>query len=958
MINYSLQYKSLARIIEEISLWGETYFRVWLQDSNRVVQVHASDLIPIAETQTVELEGYHLKFTATAAKTVQTIQSSKLGFSENLLLAPHQADIIILPHQINTLARVIARDKVRFLLADEVGLGKTIEAGLIMRELKMRGRIKRVLLVVPKSLAIQWVAEMEAHFDEKFQLVLSDDIRSLNRLQTGLIDISQSESFVNVWGFFDQVIVTMDSVKPLDRHQGWSDERVAEYNQRRFEDLISAGWDLIIVDEAHKMGGSSENIARHQLGKGLSEATPHLLLLSATPHQGKSDAFLRLMSLLDPMLFPNGVSLHKENVRPFIIRTEKRQAVNLDGEPIFTPRTTTSKTVSWGSRHEQQAFLYQLVTNYVKEGYNQALADKKYHIGFLMVLMQRLVVSSTRAIRMSLSRRLQVLNQEIHGEDVSPVFLDDNEEIYDIYGQELLDAILEIRESASQGEIDEVSLLLQKAMKVEQNEIDAKAETLLETIYKLQTKERDPHLKVLVFTEFIATQEMIGEYLQDRGFAVVKLNGDMSMVERKQAQIDFSEDAQIMISTDAGGEGLNLQFCHVVINYDIPWNPMRLEQRIGRVDRIGQLKPVVAFNFFFEASIEFRVREVLEEKLQIIYQELGIDKTSDVLDSAQTGKLFENAFIKSITNPEALEKNVEDSLRIFRSEVEDILQNSIVRTISETPNIEDARLVKYHPLPHWVETLVISHYRSQGAHTVNLGSHWEVIHKENKLRRRLSFMKTGNLFVDVQDVQSLSIESEEVQHLLNNLPEFARGLRVPKLNLPSLPEQIEGIFGLYEVSLKFYESTDYHVLRMPQQRRIISPVFLSNEGKIFIPTAQRIWDILVSENIEIIEFLTEQISSQTYDIIFKAVHKLGEVVYQQLLQEHQLWLEDENERGYTFFRSKENGTLKIGLPEVRNYRLNKLSEERKLWSKELKLATTVIPLLKILMLIRVGGQND
>src|SRR5207237_105870 len=154
---------------------------------------------------------------------------------------------------------------------------------------------------------------------------------------------------------------------------------------------------------------------------------------------------------------------------------------------------------------------------------------------------------------------------------------------------------------------------------------DAKAEALLDWIYRLQQEEGDPDLKVLVFTEFVPTQEMLDQFLCDRGFSVVCLNGSMAMDERQRVQRTFAQEARILISTDAGGEGLNLQFCHVVINYDIPWNPMRLEQRIGRVDRIGQAHVVRAANFVCEDSVEYRVREVMEEKLAIILDEFGIE---------------------------------------------------------------------------------------------------------------------------------------------------------------------------------------------------------------------------------------------------------------------------------------------------------------------------------------------
>ena len=230
-----------------------------------------------------------------------------------------------MPHQIHALSRVISGDRVRYLLADEVGLGKTIEAGLVMRELKLRGLVRRILVVSPKGIATQWVAEMQTHFNEQFQLVLGDDIGTLQRLAPG------ADHRSSAWSMFDQVIVSLDSVKPMDKRRGWTAERVAEYNRSRFEDLITAGWDLVVVDEAHRLGGSTDQVARYKLGKGLAEAAPYVLLLSATPHQGKTDAFHRLMNLLDDDAFPDMDSVSRERVAPYVIRTEKRKAIDADG---------------------------------------------------------------------------------------------------------------------------------------------------------------------------------------------------------------------------------------------------------------------------------------------------------------------------------------------------------------------------------------------------------------------------------------------------------------------------------------------------------------------------------------------------------------------------------------------------------------------------------------------------
>ncbi len=254
-------------------------------------------------------------------------------------------------------------------------------------------------MVAPKGLVNQWVAEMRTHFAEEFRAFIPSDFPAFRRLARA----------DNVWRTCDQVVCPLDAVKPLDGRRGWSRERVAEHNRERFEDLTAAGWDLIIIDEAHRLGGSSDQVARHQLGRGLADAAPCLLLLSATPHQGKTDAFHRLMSLIDETAFPDPSEISGERVQPFVIRTEKRHAIDSEGQPLFKPRHTRLEPIAYQERHAGQRLLYEAVTEYAREGYNRAIRERKGHVGFLMILMQRLVTSSTRAICVTLERRLEVL---------------------------------------------------------------------------------------------------------------------------------------------------------------------------------------------------------------------------------------------------------------------------------------------------------------------------------------------------------------------------------------------------------------------------------------------------------------------------------------------------------------------------------------------------------------------
>ena len=324
---WSETYREHARVVERLELWDSPVCRIWLPNRDAIILVPESDITPITGNH-----GHALPGTTEAARIRYLLMAARLSnlITDDILLAPIDASVIPLPHQIKALRKAISRDKVRFLLADEVGLGKTIEAGLILRELKLRGLVNRTLVIVPRGLVTQWIAEMQTHFGEEFKFYSPADFPAYRR-------IAQSE---NVWQTGNQIICSLDSVKPVDARKGWTEEQLAQFNQDRFLDLISAGWDMIIVDEAHRLGGSSVQVARHQLGKGLAEAAPYLLLLSATPHQGKSDAFHRLLTLLDRTAFPDPTSVVKERVLPYVIRTEKRHAIDAGGKPLFQPRIT------------------------------------------------------------------------------------------------------------------------------------------------------------------------------------------------------------------------------------------------------------------------------------------------------------------------------------------------------------------------------------------------------------------------------------------------------------------------------------------------------------------------------------------------------------------------------------------------------------------------------------------
>lgn len=920
--HYSTDHNQLCRIIETQTLWGETICRVWLPGQDAVVRVRADRLKPLSDANIGTSD--FIAYVAAAARIADAL-------THDVLLAPIESSVIPLPHQIKALSRAILNDRIRYLLADEVGLGKTIEAGLIMRELKLRGQVKRTLVIAPKGLVTQWVAEMRTHFGEEFSLLIPSDIPAYRR-------ISREE---NIWRSRNQIVCPLDSVKPIDNRRGWSKEQVAEYNRERFDDLISAGWDMVIVDEAHRLGGSTDQVARYKLGQALAEAAPYLLLLSATPHQGKTDAFHRLISLIDSDAFPDIVSVTRERVKPYVIRSEKRRAITAEGKPLFKPRRTQLFPVSWEDRHKNQKLLYDAVTDYVRDGYNQAMREKKSYIGFLLILMQRLVTSSTQAIRTTLERRLEALSLP---EEQLTLFPMSEEDWNDLDGQEQIETLLRTRLKALKNERAEVKLLLQTAKRCEETGPDAKAEALLEWIYRLQQEEGDPELKVLIFTEFVPTQEMLQKFLTERGFNVSYLNGSMDMEERLKAQETFAREARILISTDAGGEGLNLQFCHAVINYDIPWNPMRLEQRIGRVDRIGQERSVRAVNLVFQDTVDHRVRQVLEEKLAVILREFGIDKTGDVLDSAQAGKIFDDLYIEAILHPEAIDSTVEKIVGQIHEQVREAKENISVLQSSEDLDPGMAQQLMSHPLPYWVERMTTGYIRTYGGKAEKRGQTWDLLWPDGTINSNAVF--TGKDAEKTPTAQQLTLEDPRIRGLVMRFPRFAPGQPIPLINLQGLSSEVRGFWSLWRISI---HGEDLN-------RQCVMPLFLHDNGRSLLPTARYIWEQLLTMTPGIREYLSSEDASLAFLRAFEAAEVHGKNLYEELLQKHRDRLAKERGKGEYAFAARKRAIERIGLPAVRTHRLAQLELEEREWKGSLERKSLVTPEMVPLLLVRLDGS--
>ena len=920
---FSAAHGESVRILDVETVWNHTVYQVWIPRLATVERVPADSLSPAQPTKATDLD--HITYTVAAARIADAL-------TQDVLLAPLEAGVIPLPHQLHALTRAVTGDRVRYLLADEVGLGKTIEAGLIFRELKLRGLVKRVLVVAPKGLVTQWVQEMQTHFGEEFRLLTPSEFSSWRNL-TGA---------ENVWRQFDQVVCPADSIKPIERRRGWSREKLETHNQERLGDLIDAGWDLIICDEAHRLGGSTEQVARYRLGKALAEAAPYLLLLSATPHQGKTAGFQRVMALLDREEFITSASIRKEKVAPFVIRTEKRRAINEKGDPLFMPRLTKLMPVRWEEKHKLQKHLYESVTEYVRLGYNQAMRQNRQYLGFLMILMQRLVTSSTQAIATALERRLEALQAtNLTAPDEEPP--EANIEEQD--SQEQMDELLAVRMAGLQNEKEEVKMLLEIARHCRALGPDARAETLLDILYENQREENNPELKYLIFTEFVPTQNMLRDFLEQHGFSVVCLNGSMDLEERRRVQRQFAEKARILVSTDAGGEGLNLQFAHIVVNYDLPWNPMKIEQRIGRVDRIGQKLPVKAFNLIFEDSVELRVQEVLEEKLATILDEFGVDKTQDVLDSAESGVVFERLYAQAILNPGDIEKNIDRLIAEVREQAQ---QESAGRSYYGETVLDPtlAQQLGNHPLPFWVERMATAYVRCEGGKVHRDLFSYSFDWPDGTRMERVSFQSRE---AQEKGLQHVSLEDARIRRLVQQLPRVVVTEPIPCVRFASLAAEIVGYWSLWRIAIDKQSLRDVKIV----------PIFHHDDGRNLVPTARHIWDALMEDRPEVEQVGTK--SGSEVETVFRRLRaeaeRQGDNAFHELYARHQQRLKREQEKGTYAFQVRREALGRLGLPEVRQHRLKRLDEEERTWAADMRKREQILPELQPVILLRVEAGN-
>ncbi|MBU6346964.1 MAG: DEAD/DEAH box helicase, partial [Cyanobacteria bacterium REEB494] len=578
-----------------------------------------------------------------------------LAYLFDPLLAVHTSLVEPLPHQITAVySEMLNRQPLRFLLADDPGAGKTIMAGLLIRELLIRGDLARCLIVCPGSLAVQWQDELHHKFHLHFQILTNE------RIEAAITGNALDE--------MNLVIARLDKLSRNDDLQ---------------KKLQHTDWDLVICDEAHKMsasffGGEIRETKRYKLGKLLSTLTRHFLLMTATPHNGKEEDFQLFLALLDGDRFEGRFrdGVHVSDTSDLMRRMVKEELLKFDGKPLFPERI--AHTVSY-PLSDQEALLYSKVTDYVREEFNRAemLSNngRKGTVGFALTILQRRLASSPEAIYQSLKRRRERLAKRVREEQLLKRGKNLEVENGSIIDQEDIDDDLENSDSTErESTIEEVVDQATAARTIAELEFEISQLKNLEDLansVRLSGKDRKweefSHLlqdkaemfdqggyrrKIVVFTEHRDTLN----YLKDKianllgnSETVVTIHGAMGREDRKKAEENFKQDkeVQVLLATDAAGEGINLQRAHLMVNYDLPWNPNRLEQRFGRIHRIGQTEVCHLWNLVAHETREGDVYRTLLEKLEAEQKALG-GQVFDVLGKAIAGKELRELLIEAI----------------------------------------------------------------------------------------------------------------------------------------------------------------------------------------------------------------------------------------------------------------------------------------------------------------------
>jgi superfamily II DNA or RNA helicase len=538
-------------------------------------------------------------------------------------------DVDPLPHQIGLVHRILNSGQTNWLIADDVGLGKTIEIGLLLAALERRQNIRRILVVVPSGLTRQWKEEMLIKFDRRF-LIYGIDFR-----------VSDPRE----WGLYERVIVSLDLAKPRNAQDDGRDMDTS------FGIFMAAGaWDIIIFDEAHRLSRDEQgrSTLRFRLAQGLRERTDALVLLTGTPHQGDQGKFRNLLTLVRPDLAAliKNIDQTPDVVREIILRNRKIDAVDIDGNFLFHGLLVRRVEVE---TDEQFTILEMRLRQYLSKGYGagDAIGGKEGRaVGFVMTIYRKLASSSVAALWIALRRRLDRLS-------LQPVSPDENQETFDEDDQPEADDNLgqhgppQRRQPFFEGEELMLRDLIARGEACMRT--DKKGVALVEIVRDVVLEQGE---KILIFTEFRSTQAYLLHQVEKLlGMRPVIIHGGMTVDEKRAAVQSFEGEIPVLISTEAGGEGLNLhRRCHILVNFDLPWNPARLTQRMGRLYRYGQKERVVVINFHARDTIDNDIVSTVIDRVGTIVREMkSVGAEFDELYAAEVmGELLERVDISEL----------------------------------------------------------------------------------------------------------------------------------------------------------------------------------------------------------------------------------------------------------------------------------------------------------------------
>ncbi|MBC7109132.1 MAG: DUF3883 domain-containing protein [Methanomassiliicoccales archaeon] len=724
-----LEIKSIEKIDED------SYYIVGVLVNSRK---HEENILSSDELKELNPKSYILDFSASGYEFFLALEAYRYMNASTFdpLLAMNTSLIDPLPFQLDAVyLHALKMPHLRFMIADDPGAGKTIMAGLIIKELKLRGIAKKVLIVTPGHLTRQWLREMKEKFQENFII-----------LDRAYMNSYQSE---NPWRTGQQYITSMDFAKQEDVMRTLSGIR----------------WDLVVVDEAHKMSArrSGDNIRktkRYRLGELLSKNSDHLLFLTATPHNGDKESFRLFLDLLKPGFFANEELIEearRRNDNPLFIRRMKEELRDFDGKPIFKERKTS--TIKFLLSDEEME-LYIKLSKYLRKEYNRALSkDNPYSYVFALLLLQRRMASSIYALLESLKRRKRKCEDLLKGSEAKEVMINSfkYEDEEERKRWEIEKKIESLTPSETREELETEIKTLKRLIEMAKEILESGRETKLEQLKKILDKIGDE--KLLIFSESKDTVQYLQEKLEEWGYKTCTIHGEMSMEERIQAEKDFKENKQIMIATEAAGEGINLQFCHLMVNYDIPWNPNRLEQRMGRIHRYKQEKDVQIYNLVARNTIEGKILLKLLEKLDNMRKDMG-DRIYDVVGEIYTERELYKLIEESLKRRSLEEKEIEKEFKPPDKLLENILGEQLATKVDYAKikrireDAEEKRLVpeylegffqKVFQMEGWKYTKKGDTYKIKTPHKLKgLKRTYKVTFKKEKANEEIEFISYGH----------------------------------------------------------------------------------------------------------------------------------------------------------------------------------------------------------------------